>query len=181
MSLSTELAQLQTAVTSTGTAIHAKDSANSTAISNEATTRQNADTALGAQVGSQRGLVSIKTGASTLPADPWGYVYQTDAANTTGALSTALPAALPANAGKRMVFENTSAFNWTLTASNILSSQSNGASSLVLAPGTTAEIYHDGASYLVEGGTYVSGGNGKTTVSAASPSGGANGDTWYQV
>jgi hypothetical protein len=174
MALSDELAQLQTAVASTGTAIHNKDSA-------EATTRQNADIALGAQVGSQRGLVSIKTGASTLPADPWGYVYQTDAANTTGALSTALPAAAPANAGKRLVFENTSGFNWTLTASNILSSQSNGAASLVLAPGTTAELYHDGASYLVEGGTYVSGGNGKTTVSAAAPSGGANGDTWYQV
>lgn len=174
MALSDELNQLATAVAGAGTAIHTKDSA-------EATARQNADTALGALVGSDRGVVSIKTGASSLPGDPWGYVYQTDAANTTGALSTALPAALPANAGKRMVFENTSAFNWTLTASNILSSQSNGATSLVLAPGTTAELYHDGASYLVEGGTYVSGGNGKSTVSSAAPSGGANGDTWYQV
>ncbi|BDD79747.1 hypothetical protein [Burkholderia phage FLC9] len=203
MSLSDQLTQLQTAITGVGTAVHGKDAANATAISSEATTRGNADTseattranadtaeattraaadtALGALVGSQRGVIAIKTAAQTLPADPWGYVFQTDAANTTAALTTALPAVAAGNAGKRLEFNNTSAFNWTLTGSNILSSQSGGATSLVMAPGSTVELYFDGASYLAEGGTYQIGGDGRITVSSAAPSGGASGDTWYQV
>jgi hypothetical protein len=203
MSLSDNLTQLQTAITGVGTAVHGKDSANTTAITSEATTRgnadtseattranadtaeatarANADTALGAVVGSQRGVIAIKTASQALPGDPWGYVFQTDSANTTGALNTALPAAVAGNAGKRLTFNNTSGFSWTLTATNILSSQSGGSGSLVMAPGTTAEIYFDGASYLVEGGTYQIGGDGRITVSAAAPSGGSAGDTWYQV
>lgn len=131
-------------------------------------------------IGNFSGIVAITSAASTLPAAPWGYVYEASS-SVTAAISTALPAASTTNSGKKMSFYNASAYNWTLTAGNFNSSQGGSVTSMVLEPGSTAELFHDGASYNCIAGTYMVGGAGYVTVSSAAPSGGQPGDTWYQV
>lgn len=126
--------------------------------------------------GNDRGIVPI-AGSTSLTGDVFGYTYQTNA--PTAAISTALPVASSANIAKKLTFFNSSTFNWTLTAGNFNTGYGSNTTSIVLPPNSTIVLEHDGVSYNGIAGTGQIG--PKSTVSSAAPSGGANGDTWYQV
>lgn len=138
-------------------------------------------------IGNYRGAVSqFQTG--TLSGDFWGsIIFTAPIASITAPFTTTLDVSNVTERAPRVAFLNNSGFAWTIKLSNnggISSSQSSaGTTTLVLAPGTTAEAWYSvgGGVLWVVGGTYAEGGDGKVTVSSAAPSGGSPGDTWYQV
>jgi hypothetical protein len=166
MSLQNQLDALNTAVEGVGNAIASKNAGFETMFGND------------------RGLVSVNasgplknTAGSTT--DVFGFTYQT-IGGLSADISTALPAGDVANEGKRITFFNSSpSFSWTLTGANFNSSIGQGVNSITLLPNTCITLEHDGVSYNALGGTGVMGPS--TTVSSAAPSGGKNGDIWYQV
>lgn len=129
--------------------------------------------------GNNRGLTLLTPAAPSLPADPWGFMFEFPGSNTA-VVSTALPALSAGLAGKKMKFVNVSNYVCTLTGS-ISSTQGHPGTSLVMAPWSSVELDNDGATYTVTGGTYALSTEGYITISSANPSGGSNGDTWYQV
>lgn len=166
MSLQDQLNALNTAVEGVGNAIASKNAG------------------FEAMFGNDRGLVSVNAsgplkGPSGSASDVFGYTYQT-VGGLSANISSALPAANAANEGKKFTFFNSSpTYSWTLTAGNFNSSLGQGVTSIVLPPNTSITLEHDGVSYNALGGTGVVGPT--TTVSSAGPSGGKNGDIWYQV
>jgi hypothetical protein len=166
MSLQNQLDALNVAVEGVGTTLVSKNAG------------------LEAMAGNDRGLVVVSaSGALKNPAnsttDVFGYTYQT-AGGLAADISSALPAASPSNIGKMLKFFNSSTHNWTLTAASLNTAYATGAAtSVVLPPNATLVLEHDGASYNAIAGTGQIGPT--TTVSSANPSGGKNGDVWYQV
>jgi hypothetical protein len=160
MALSDGLNAVSNSISGVGTAFTNKQKANESAVGND------------------RGVVSV-SGSMSLSGDVFGFVYQAVGTLSTD-ITTALPAADPANKGKRLTFYNpTASHNWTLTAGNFSSSYGVGVSSITLPPLSSIILEHDGVSYNAIGGTGVIGPT--TTVSSASPTGGKSGDIWYQV
>lgn len=139
------------------------------------------------KVGNYRGIGS-QYQSGTISGDYWGYIYITaPVANVTAAFTTTLDVSNVTEDAPKIAFLNNSNYPWTIQLSNgggINSSQAVGATkTLVLAPFTVAECWYSagGGVLWVMTGPYADGGPGKTTVSSAAPSGGSNGDTWYQV
>lgn len=138
-------------------------------------------------VGNYKGAISeYQTG--TLSGDYWGnIIFTAPIAQINAAFTTTLDVSNVTEAAPKIAFLNNSAYPWTIQLSNngaINSSQSNGnTTSLVLYPGTTAEGWYSvgGGALWITGGAYAEGGEGRVTVSSAAPSGGINGNTWYQV
>jgi hypothetical protein len=155
MSLQDSLNTLSTAVTGVGTTIN--------------TTK-----------GSNRGVQRIGTTTptpGTLPADCWGYTFESIGA--VAALTTALPSKTVAKMGQRLSFFNSSTFTWTLTSDGSIVSNRGNSASLVMQPQETVTLEWDGSTYNAMAGSLVQGPS--TTVSSSAPSGGKNGDIWYQV
>jgi len=148
------------------------------------TTLGNAVAAVGPAVeaysGRGRGIQRIGTTtptAGTMPSDWSGYTYESVGA--VAALTTALPAKAGVHPGQRATFFNSSTFTWTLTAdANIVTNRGNAAS-LVMQPQETISLEWDGSTWNGISGSLQQGPS--TTVSSAAPSGGKNGDVWYQV
>jgi hypothetical protein len=133
----------------------------------------------GLGAGNNRGWVLLTTAAPNLPSDPWGYMYEFTTTNT-GAVTSALPALNTNTAGKKLKFINISNYACTLTG-NVNCTQGHPSTSLVMAPWSVVELDNDGTSYTCTGGTYALSTEGYITINSAAPSGGSNGDTWYQT
>lgn len=147
------------------------------------TTLGNAVAAVGPAVeaygGRNRGVLRIGTGATpgVMPTDYNGYTYESVGA--AAALTTALPSKTLVKSGQRVTFFNSSTFTWTLTSDGLIITNRQSSASLVMQPQETVTLEWDGSSWNAVAGSLQQGPS--VTVSSSAPSGGKNGDVWYQV